>query len=137
MKRLESQADELIANGDPSGAALAIGKAAMMADLIAKQETFLKKAEVFTGIEALFRAQEHGYRAIAFFEQTGGQPPAPISVCEMLKFSQQQNAKADALFSKIDSKDHAVLQQSLNRYSQIAHEWFDIIHDLHTDFQCS
>ena len=34
MDRLEQQADDLAAQADPEGAALAIGKAAMMADLL-------------------------------------------------------------------------------------------------------
>jgi len=47
MDRLEQQADDLAAQADPEGAALAIGKAAMMADLLTTESQKPAAREVF------------------------------------------------------------------------------------------
>ena len=84
MDRLESRAEEAMANGDPEGATLTIGRAALMASFLAERETDHKAKLVYGGAESLFRAEENGYRAVALFERAGGRPPAPSSVCRIL-----------------------------------------------------
>jgi hypothetical protein len=76
MDRLEQQADDLIAQADPEGAALAIGKAAMMAELLTKDSQESDVKNLFQAASYLYRAQEFGLRALALFERTGGTPPA-------------------------------------------------------------
>ncbi|MEO6203410.1 MAG: hypothetical protein ABIU05_24560 [Nitrospirales bacterium] len=76
MDRLEQQAEDAIANGDPEGAALSIGKAALMAKLLAQKEEYQQTRLLYQAAETLFRGQEQGYRTFALFERAGGQPPA-------------------------------------------------------------
>ena len=75
MDRLEVKAEEAMANGDPNGAALAIGRGALMASELAKKEGNPPAKLVYEGAEDLFRTQENAYRALALFEQAGGQGP--------------------------------------------------------------
>ena len=136
MTRLEQQADDLIANGDPNGAALSIGKAAMMAGILARQEPEATLKSVYKGIEALFRTQENGYRAIALFEQAGGQPPAPNGACQLLTLAHQHSRTAQKIFSNFDSNIQSESTQFAQRYIPLSQEWLEIIQELQTDFSC-
>jgi hypothetical protein len=69
-----------MANEDADGAAMAMGRAALMALHLAKRETDGLRSQMFQGAEHLFRSQEHGYRALALFRRAGGDcPPRPAS----------------------------------------------------------
>lgn len=137
MERLERQASELVADGDSGGAALAIGKAAMMAGIMARQESEKSAKDVFLGIEALFRTQEHGYRAIALFEQAGGQPPAPTGACQLLSLATQHSHNAQTVFSNMPISNQSDSTHISHRYFAQAQEWTEIIRELQTDFACS
>ena len=136
MTRLEQQADDLIANGDPNGAALSIGKAAMMAGILAKQESASNLKSVYRGIEALFRTQENGYRAIALFEQAGGQPPAPNGACQLLNLGNQQSKKAQRVFSITNLYEPPEASLLAQDYSLRSQEWNNIIQELQAEFSC-
>jgi hypothetical protein len=85
MDRLKAKAEDAIANDDPEGAAMSMGRAALMAkQLTVKHKDSLSSARVFQGAEALFRSQEHAYRALALFRRAGGQLPASSGVCGSL-----------------------------------------------------
>ena len=101
MDRLEVKAEEAMANGDPNGATLAIGRAALMASVLAKQQNNPQIKLVYEGAEALFRAQENAYRALAIFEQAGGQLPRKMAKgievnrsTWMVKFNKTFNVKS-------------------------------------------
>ena len=79
MNRLEQQADDLASQNDPEGAALAIGKAAMMADHLIVHSQKSERKTIFQSTSSLFRGQELVLRSLALFEQTGGIPPAPLA----------------------------------------------------------
>ena len=136
MQRLEHQANDLIANGDPHGAAQSIGKAAMMAGILAKQEADQNLKVMFTGVEALFRTQENGYRAIALFEQAGGQPPAPKGACQLLKLAQQHGKATQKHFSKVQLSNQSESNLTVQDYLPKSKEWIDIIQELWADFDC-
>ncbi len=136
MERLESQANELIANGDPNGAALAIGKAAMMAGILAKQESGNTMQSIFDGAESLFRMQENGYRAIALFEQAGGQTPAPTGSCQLLSLANHHNTTAHEFFSNINGPTESQSVDLGKRYTPISQEWMEILQELKADFGC-
>ena len=73
MDRLEQKAEDAIANGDPEGAALSIGKAALMANLLAQKEDVTRQIRLlYQAADTLFRGQEQGYRALALFERAVG-----------------------------------------------------------------
>lgn len=87
LARLRSKAEDAIANDDPDGAAMMMGRAALLASHLAKKyEGF--GAQVYKGNEALFRSQEHAYRAMALFRRAGGQSPASSGVCGSLALAQ-------------------------------------------------
>ncbi len=136
MQRLEHQANDLIANGDPHGAAQSIGKAAMMAGILAKQEADQNLKVMFTGVEALFRTQENGYRAIALFEQAGGQPPAPKGACQLLSMAHEHSTKAQNFFANLPVSTQSDSTLSTERYASQSQEWKEIIQELHSDFAC-
>ena len=136
MDRLEQKADEAIAIGDPNGASLAIGKAALMASVLAEKETDLQTKQVYAGAEALFRAQENSYRALALFEQAGGQMPAPSGVCQLLGLAKQDGKRAEENLGQqlaTSKSDSVTLHQ---RFDEKAQEWVQIIEELRTDFSC-
>ena len=99
--RLEDKAEDAIAQGDPNGAALTIGKAALMASVLAEKETNPQTRQIYDGAEALFRAQENGYRALALFEQAGGQLPPPGGVCQLLGLAQQNGEIATQKLAQV------------------------------------
>ncbi len=137
MKRLETQAHELIILGDSNGAALSIGKAAMMARILATKELDRNLREIYVGTEDFFRTQENGYRAMAIFQQAGGKPPAPKSACQLLNLAKQHNVKAHNVYSEVDLTIPSRATQLAKRYVTYAQEWSEILEELKTDFACS
>ena len=70
LERLRVKAEDAITSDDPEGAAMAMGRAAMMA----KRLGLLNRndgaaSRLYQGAESLFRSQEHGYRAMALFRR--------------------------------------------------------------------
>jgi hypothetical protein len=77
LERLRVKAEEAIASDDPEGAAMNMGRAALMAKrlgLLSRDNH--ASVRLYQGAESLFRSQEHGYRAMALFRRAGGQLPA-------------------------------------------------------------
>lgn len=136
MDRLEQQAEDAIANGDPEGAAISIGKAALMAKILAQKEEQQQTRFLYQAAETLFRGQEQGYRAFALFERAGGQPPASKGVCQFLshaadKVKQSQNdLKALADFA------NKPLGERQNRHIGKTQEWERLLQGLQQDLSC-
>ncbi|MCA9419450.1 MAG: hypothetical protein KC592_00425 [Nitrospira sp.] len=137
MDRLEQKAEDAIANGDPEGAALSIGKAALMANLLAQKEDVTRQIRLlYQAADTLFRGQEQGYRALALFERAGGQPPASQGVCQYLsqaadKVKQSQNdLKALADFTNESFRER---QQ---RHIGKTQEWEGLLQGLQEDLSC-
>ena len=136
MVRLEKQADELSAQSDPEGAALAIGKAAMMADILITKAQDSSAKNLLRAASHLNRGQELGFRALALFEQTGGTPPAPAGICHYLLQSNKQLNKSKNLLGKRDStfsKESQARQKSLILKHE---EWGNLLRELHQEFEC-
>ena len=136
MNRLEQQADDLAAQDDPDGAALSIGKAAMMADLLRKIAQEPRARNIFEAASHLYRGQEFGLRALALFNQTGGRPPAPAGVCHFLF---QGNKKLNQSM-KLLTKNSSIAQEHLQMtHTHLVHkneEWESLLQDLSEDFAC-
>ena len=81
LDRLRNKAEDAMANDDPEGAAMSMGRAALMTVHLAKREGDPSRAKMFRGAEHLLRSQEHGYRALALFRRAGDQLPASTGVC--------------------------------------------------------
>ena len=137
MTRLEEKAEEAMAMGDPNGATLSIGKAALMASLLAKKEADPHVRQVYDGAEALFRAQENGYRALALFEQAGGQLPPPSGVCQLLGLAQEHGNVATQKLAQHPTSNETASVDLHQRISAKTQEWLQIIEELQMDFSCS
>ncbi len=137
MERLERRAEEAMGNGDPEAAAMSIGKAALMAAELAKQEQDPARLRVLHGAERLFRGQEHAYRALALFERAGGRPPASSGVCGSLSLADHQVSKSLRLLGgatsvapdSTDSGERA-------RLKALADDWALTIGDIRVEFEC-
>ncbi len=135
MTRLEHQANDLAAQDDPDGAALAIGKAAMMAKIITQQQGEPLIRSLFESVGKFFRGKEYAYRALAIFQQTGGQPPAPRGVCQFLEqaeelITQSHASLADITNLKPPSDSHH------QRYVSQLKQWRGILPELTRDLAC-
>lgn len=144
MARLQTRAEEAVATGDAEGAAMSIGKAALMASELAKRQEDGRSAQFFRGAEALFRAQEHAYRALGLFQRAGGQPPASSGVCSTMRLATRFAVDADERLSqvaKLPPDDRPLAEtpymQQARRLQADAADWMRIIEGMIVDFQCS
>ncbi|RMH31011.1 MAG: hypothetical protein D6690_17505 [Nitrospirae bacterium] len=135
LDRLIKRADEAIANGDPETASVSIGKAALMASILAERTSTTDTTALYKGAEALFRAQENGYRALALFDQAGGRPPASSSTCRLLALAtrHQRQALEYLARSRPRNEDHRTFHQHLLTSAQ---EWTSILPELRAELAC-
>ncbi len=136
MDRLEQQSNDLAAQNDSEGAALAIGKAAMMADLLTKDSHKSSAEKIFQGASHHFRGQEFGLRALALFERAGGQPPASAGVCHYLVQGKHKLQQAKRLLEDTPGTHDGELQIRKNDLLEKNTEWAGLLLDLHQDFSC-
>ena len=137
MERLEVKAEEAMANGDLNGATLAIGRAALMASVLAKKEINSQAQLVYEGAEDLFRTQENAYRALALFEQAGGQAPAPFGVCQLLSLSEKHGISATKKLNQVTPGSGGNIREFYDRLLEKTSEWLQIVHNLRADFSCT
>lgn len=131
MERLQNRAEEAIANGDPDGAAMNMGKAALMASQLAKKQEDQTKVQWYHGAEALFRAQEQAYRALALFQRAGGQPPASSGVCSTMRLAKEYLDKSLSLL--VDASPASARSQ---HFQNTASDWMKTLEGMNADFQC-
>lgn len=136
MDRLERKAEEAMANGDPHGATLTIGRAALMANVLAKKESDPQTQLTYEAAEDLFRTQENAYRALALFEQAGGRSPAPSGVCELLSLAERHGTKASQKLTQPPSGSAGDLRDLYDRLAVKTQEWVQIVEALQVDHSC-
>jgi hypothetical protein len=92
-------------------------------------------ARLYQGAEALFRSQEHGYRAMALFRRAGGQLPASSGVCGSLALAQGSVQHA---VSDLDAGDPApeALRERVKRWRETADDWVTVVAAMIVDYQC-
>jgi len=137
MDRQEQQAEDLAAQADPEGAALAIGKAAMMAELLSTESQKPSSGEIFQAASLFYRAQEMGFRALALYERAGGTPPASVGVCHYLYQGQQKLADSKDLLKRIPPIFPEEITDRHDRLLKKNEEWENLLLELHKDFACS
>jgi hypothetical protein len=137
MTRLYDKAEEAIANGDPEGAAMSSGRAALMASELAKRVESEPVRQLFRGSEALFRGHEQAYRALALFNRAGGQPPASTGVCRSIDAARREVQRAVELLA-IDVTSLPTLDRvrQAQRWHDVAAGWVKMVSGLAADFQC-
>ncbi|HEY7129719.1 MAG TPA: hypothetical protein VH332_08610 [Nitrospira sp.] len=136
LERLRVKAEDAMASDDPEGAAMAMGRAAMMAKRLSLVKTNDgASARLYQGAEALFRSQEHGYRAMALFRRAGGQLPASSGVCGTLALAQGsvQHAVADLAAGDFTPEE---LRERVTRWRQAADDWVTVVAAMIVDYQC-
>ena len=136
MDRLEQHAEEAIANGDAEGAALSIGKAALMAKILAQKEESQQTRSLYHAAETLFRGQEQGYRAFALFERAGGQPPASRGVCQYLAQADEKVQQSQKELRALPDFTNESLGDRRHRQIGKTQEWERLLHGLKQDLSC-
>jgi hypothetical protein len=137
LERLRVKAEEAIASDDPDGAAMVMGRAALMAkrlSVLNKNDT--DSARLYEGAESLFRSQEHGYRAMALFRRAGGQLPASSGVCGSLALAQGSVQHAVSNLTG-PAAPPAHLGDRVKRWRESADDWITVVAAMITDYQCS
>lgn len=136
MDRLRGKAEDAMANEDPEGAAMNMGRAALMAKLLAKtHHEDVSAVHLFQGGELLFRSQEHIYRAIALFRRAGGQLPASSGVCGSLSLAQSSLQQAFGLLNEKNSAPSPFAAKAV-QLRTTATDWEAVIDSFITDYQC-
>ena len=138
LERLRVKAEDAMANEDADGAAMAMGRAALMALHLAKRHAEGVRGRIFQGAEHLFRSQEHGYRALALFRRAGEQLPASSGVCGSLRLAHTEAEHSLQTLTAVlsaDDKDPQVVKQA-NDLRQATETWITVLGSMHTDFQC-
>lgn len=136
MDRLEQQADDLEAQDDPEGAALAIGKAAMMAELLTQETPTSPAQTIFQAASRLYRAQELGLRALALYQRTGGTPPAPAGVCQYLDQAGLKLEDSKGFLENMPVTSREEIKNSRNHLLQKNEEWQSLLQGLREDLGC-
>lgn len=133
LGRLQSKAEEAIGNDDADGAAMMMGRAALLAAQLAKRQpgwlAGFRKSQ-----EALFRSQEHTYRAMGLFRRAGGQLPASSGVCGSLALARTSLAHTAEL--EPPSPQDARLSDEAARLHTSADNWQQVIDALIAEYQC-
>lgn len=136
MDRLRGKAEEAMANEDPEGAAMNMGRAALMAKLLAKtHQDNVSAARLFQGAETLFRSQEHSYRAIALFRRAGGQLPASSGVCGSLSLAQNSLQQALTTLNHEHIATGPLAAKDI-QLREVATDWVTVIDSMIADYQC-
>ena len=138
MERLRIKAEDAMANEDADGAAMTMGRAALMALHLAKRETDGLRSQMFQGAEHLFRSQEHGYRALALFRRAGGELPASSGVCGSLRLAQTEVEHSLQMLVATGSTDESNrrVSRQADELRQSAETWLTVLSSMHADFQC-
>ena len=133
LRRLQAKADEAIGNEDADGAAMMMGRAALLAAQLGKKQTGWS-AEFHKSQEALFRSQEHTYRAMALFRRAGGQLPASSGVCGSLALA-HTSLRHVADGEPPSPQDPRQLDEATRLHSSAA-AWHQAIDSLIAEYQC-
>jgi hypothetical protein len=135
MARLRLKGEEAVANGDPEGAAMTMGRAALLAAQLAKKQTGVS-ALLNKRNEALFRSQEHTYRAMALFRRAGGQLPASSGVCGSLALAQDSLRHAVEPLAESPSSSSAGLMDQTAVLRESEEDWTTIVQSMIAEYQC-
>ncbi len=118
-----------MAQGDPQGAAISIGRAALLASQLSKHSDATQPP--YRLMVDLFRTQEQVYRALALFQQSGEQTPVSSGICSLLSLGRRHAARA--LENNSATAEGQALDEPLRRETT---EWLESIQELQQDWDC-
>ncbi|CAE6786341.1 hypothetical protein [Nitrospira defluvii] len=137
LDRLRAKAEEAMGNDDAEGAAMSMGRAALMAAQLAKRQTEAGLQHTFKTAEHLYRSQEHGYRAIALFRRAGGELPASAGVCGSLQLARLELQHAqEGLSQAIPAPAAKSDAARLGTVRQTTDDWTTLLESMQWDFRC-
>ncbi len=131
LSRLQAQAEEAMAQGDPQGAAISIGRAALLASQFSKQQNPQTDHPPYRLMVDLFRTQEQVYRAMALFQQSGERTPVSSGICSLLSLGGHHAARA--LENNDATTADPVLHESLHQQTA---EWLETVRELQQEWDC-
>ena len=120
-----------MAQGDPQGAAISIGRAALLASQLSQQQVPQTDLPPFRLMAGLFRTQEQVYRAVALFQQSGEQTPVSSGICSLLSLGRQHAVQV--LENNSGTAAGTALYEALH---QQAMEWMEIVQELQQEWHC-
>lgn len=138
LDRLKGKAEDALANEDAEGAAMSMGRAALMAAHLARKESGSERATLFKGLEHLFRSQEHGYRAMALFRRAGGSLPASAGVCGSVQLGELelQHTKVSLEQLSVVPESSQPVSAKVAALKQGVEEWGTVLAAIRADYQC-
>ncbi len=137
LDRLRTKAEEAMGNDDAEGAAMSMGRAALMAAQLAKRQTEAAPRRTFKTTEHLYRSQEHGYRAVALFRRAGGELPASAGVCGSLQLAHLELQHAqDALAETPPTDRPDSASPRLTAIRQTTDDWAIVLASMMGEFHC-
>ncbi len=136
MERLERQAEDLASQNDSEGASLAIGKAAMMADILLKKTKEPNMKMIYQAASSLYRGQELGLKALAIYEQTGNIPPAPAGVCNLLLQGTKKLKTSREWLHQIPLGSLKNITKLREDYLRKNEDWDSLFKEFYTELEC-
>ena len=131
LSRLQTQAEDSMAQGDPQGAAISIGQAALLASQLSKQQGPDTTQPPYRLMVDLFRTQEQVYRAMALFQQSGERTPVSSGICSLLSLGKQHAERA--LKNNAVTAAGRALHEPLHQQTM---EWLEIVQELQQEWDC-
>lgn len=129
LSRLQTQAENAMAQGDPQGAANSIGRAALLASQLDKQSDATRPP--YRIMVDLFRTQEQVYRALALFQQSGERTPASSGICSLLSQGRQHAVRA--LEQNSATTASPAVYERLQRETM---EWLETVQEVQQEWDC-
>ena len=137
LDRLRVKAEDAMGNDDAEGAAMNMGRAALMAMQLRKRHPEPAVRQAFTATEHLYRSQEHGYRGLALFRRAGGELPASAGVCGSLQLAQLELHHAqDTLAAPDPTETPTTASPKLPALRQTADDWAIVLSSMQGEFRC-
>lgn len=136
LLRLQAKAEDAIAGEDPDGAAMIMGRAALLSAQMAKKREGLSGL-VSRRMESLFRSQEHTYRAMALFRRAGNQLPASSGVCGSLSLALASLRQAAEPIGDLPSPPPTPrLRENLAQLAGTIETWSTVLDSMIAEYQC-
>lgn len=136
LTRLRNKAEEAIAGDDPDGAAMMMGRAALLSAQMAKKREGLSGV-VARRVESLLRSQEHTYRAMALFRRAGNQLPASSGVCGSLSLALASLRQAAEPVGDIPSPPPTPrLPEDMAQLTEAIDTWKTVVESMVVEYQC-
>jgi len=137
LDRLRTKAEEAMGNDDAEGAAMSMGRAALMAGQLAKRQADPTRQRTFKASEHLYRSQEHGYRAVALFRRAGGELPASAGVCGSLQLAELELRHAQTTLDQSNQAENTdSLSPRLKALQQTTDDWTIVLGSMQAEFHC-